>query len=107
MWHRWIDAFHRCMTLALAVTVAGAAVVTLTATAGSGIAFAATLEPGTVITGPPDRIADSRVGLQIQGPLAAAAVATVQVAGKGNVPVSGVAAVAATVTATQPQAAGY
>ena len=107
MWHRWIDSFHRCATLALAVSIAGAAMVTLTATASSGTAVAATPEPGTLVTVAPDRIADSRVGLQIQGPLAAAAVATVQVAGKGNVPVSGVAAVAATVTATQPQAAGY
>ncbi len=107
MWQRWIDSFHRCTTLALALSIAVAAVVTLTATAGSGMASAATLEPGTLVTVAPARIADSRVGLQIQGPLASTASAIVQVAGDGGVPDSGVAAVAATVTVTQPQAAGY
>lgn len=107
MWQRWIDSFHRCTTLALAVSIAVAAVVTLTATAGSGVASAATLEPGTLVTVAPARIADSRVGLQIQGPLASTASATVQVAGDGGVPDSGVAAVAATVTVTRPQATGY
>ena len=102
MWHRWIDSLRRCATLALALSIAGAAVVTVTATASSGIAGAATAEPGTVVTVAPVRIADSRVGLQLQGALASIATATVQVAGKGGVPDSGVAAVAATVTVTQP-----
>ena len=117
MWHRWIDSFHRYAMPAVAASVAiavvaatsaaGAGVGANAATAALGTAVSGTAAPGTVVTVSPTRIVDSRIGLQIHGPLSSTATATVQVAGQGGIPDSGVAAVAATVTATQPQAAGY
>lgn len=54
----------------------------------------------------PMRIADSRIGLQLQGPLAASTTHDVVVGGQGGVP-AGSGAVVATITVVDPQQAGY
>ena len=62
---------------------------------------------GSVVPVFPVRIADSRIGQQIQGPLGALTTHDVQVSGQGGVPSDGVAAVIATIAAVDPEQAGY
>lgn len=69
--------------------------------------FAAATGPvaaGRLVTVDPVRVLDTRT---TTGPVAAGSVTRVDVAGRGAVPVAGVAAVAVTVTATDVAAAGY
>lgn len=61
---------------------------------------------GSVVPVFPMRIADSRIGLQLQGPLAASTTHGVLVGGQGGVP-AGSGAVVATITVVEPQQAGY
>ena len=61
---------------------------------------------GAVVPVFPARIADSRIGRQIQGPVGALATHDVQVSGQG-IPPGGVAAVIATIAAVDPEQAGY
>ncbi len=63
--------------------------------------------PGTVVMVPPKRVVDSRVGLQIRGPVRAFSTAVVRVKGGAGIPDSGVVRVIATLTVVRPQASGY
>jgi hypothetical protein len=55
----------------------------------------------------PARMLDTRSNVGWPGPVAAGGVVTLQVAGRGGVPATGVGAVVFNVTVTQPQAGGY
>ncbi|MGS0687743.1 RCC1 domain-containing protein [Nakamurella sp. GG22] len=63
--------------------------------------------PGTVVMVPPKRVVDSRVGLQILGPVGAFSTAVVRVKGGAGIPDSGVVSVIATLTVVRPQASGH
>ena len=69
----------------------------------SGVANA----PGAFHALTPARILDTRGNNGAAGPVAAAGTVGLQVAGRGGVPASGVAAVAVNVTAVTPAATGY
>lgn len=90
----------RSMVLAIAVGVAGVAVAPIEM---ASVGAAAT--PGyTAVT--PDRLMDTRENLG--GPMLTGGVArSLQVSGRGGVPVSGAIAVVLNVTVTQPAAAGF
>ena len=106
-----MKATVRVLISVLALVVAGA----VTAPAASGVSpapqnaiaavMAAPAAAGAVVSVTPTRIADSRTGLQIPGPVAAVGTAVVQLTGRGGIPGIGVAAVLATVVAAQQ--AGY
>ena len=55
----------------------------------------------------PARILDTRTGSGLSGPLPAYGTASLQISGRAGVPAGGVAAVALTVTVTQPAASGH
>ena len=63
--------------------------------------------PGSFRALPPARVLDTRGNNGAAGPVGALATVGVQVAGRGGVPASGVAAVAVNVTATTPTRSGY
>ena len=108
-----MKATVRVLISVLALVVAGA----VTAPAASGVSpapqnaiaavMAAPAAAGAVVSVTPTRIADSRTGLQIPGPVAAVGTAVVQLIGRGGIPGIGVAAVLATVTVVAAQQAGY
>ena len=64
-------------------------------------------EPGAFVPVDAARIVDSRVARGVAGPIGGNASTRVRVAGTAGIPDSGVAAVVATVTATEPTAAGH
>ena len=106
-----MKAHFRVLIAGLALVVAGA----VTAPAASGLSPAtptvaavhAAPDAGALVSVTPARIADSRDGLQIPGAVAGFGTVGVQVAGRGGIPGSGVAAVVATVTVTGPQGGGH
>ena len=55
----------------------------------------------------PVRVVDSRIGLQVSGAVGPMSAVAVQVAGRGGVPATGVAAVVLNVTVVDPQAVGH
>ncbi len=67
---------------------------------------AAAVTTGTLRTVTPTRIVDSRSGLGLSGRIGSDQAPSVRVAGVGGVPASGVSAVVATVTVTEPTAPG-
>ena len=93
------------------VGTVSAAGVTGRSPATSSTEFVAARQPSTVagalLSLTPARIADSRTGLQIAGPVAPGGTVTATVTGKGGVPESAVAAVVLTVTAAEPSASGF
>ena len=107
-----MKACSRFLVAALALVVAGsfaapAASAQIAAPTTSGAAaMSAPSAPGAVISVTPARIADSRIGRQIGGAVPSLGAASVQVTGRGGIPV-GAAAVAATVTVVAPQYTGY
>jgi len=64
-------------------------------------------EPGAFAPLAPSRILDTRTNLGATGPVAAQGTISLQVTGKGGVPVTGVSAVAVNVTVADPMAAGF
>src|SRR5664279_51281 len=63
--------------------------------------------PGALVSLPPARIMDTRIGQGAAGPVPASGSISVQVSGHGGVPVTGVSAVAVNVTVADAVAAGY
>lgn len=63
--------------------------------------------PGTVVTVPPTRVADSRIGLQLPGPVAPFGTGIVRVTGCCGIPEAGFVAVVTTLTVVSPQQAGH
>ncbi len=63
--------------------------------------------PGAFHSLPASRVLDTRTSTGAPGPVRAQGVATVQITGRGGVPVTGVTAVALTVTAAGPTATGW
>ncbi len=64
-------------------------------------------EAGTYVPLSPSRLMDTRKNLGAVGPVAAQGTVRLQVAGRGGVPASGVAAVVLNVTVTAPTKSGY
>ena len=103
-----MKAVVRVLIAVLAVVVAGVFVppVVSARSVAAPAASVAVMVPGvagSVVSVPPARVVDSRIGLQIPGAVSAVATVGVQVAGRGGIPSSGVA----TVTVTGPQGGGY
>ena len=94
-------------------TTLGRNSVTVTATdttsASSNTTFTWAVQvAGTLATLPPVRVLDTRSGTGApMGPVAAGADLMVQITGRGGVPASGVSAVVANLTVTQPTASGW
>jgi len=63
--------------------------------------------PGALVSLPPARILDTRIGQGASGPVPSTGTISVQVTGQGGVPATGVSAVALNVTVAAPTAAGY
>jgi uncharacterized protein YkwD len=92
--------------------LAGGTVSTTTPTAVAPTTTSTTVPPATVPNGrftplTPSRIVDSRDGTGLAGAVPPGGAVEIQVAGRGGIPSTDVAAVAMTVTVTQPTADGY
>lgn len=94
------------LVVAGAVTVPGASARPVTGVAAAGFAVDP-IVPGTVVSVPPTRVADSRIGLQLRGPVGPLGTGIVRVTGCCGIPESGFFAVVTTVTVVEPQQAGY
>lgn len=96
----------------VSLAVAGA-VTAPAASAGPGISSTAAVavmdpvEPGTVVSVPPTRVADSRIGRQLPGPIEPFGTGIVRVTGCCGIPESGFSTAVTTVTVVNPQQAGY
>ena len=95
------------LVVAGAVTAPAVSAPPVAAAASSAAAVVAPAVAGAVVAVTPSRIADSRLGLQIPGPVPAQGTAVVPVTGRGGIPRQGAAAVIATVTVDGPQSGGY
>jgi hypothetical protein len=73
----------------------------------SAAAVVAPRAAGSYVALTPLRLLDTRISLGASGPVAAGRSIALSVLGRGGVPASGVAAVALTVTVTEPAVAGY
>src|SRR5664279_4473900 len=62
---------------------------------------------GAVVSVPPARIMDTRINQGVTGPVPALGTVSLQVTGRGGVPVSGVSAVVVNVTAVSPAGSGF
>ncbi len=93
--------------------VVGARVLALVLVAGGlagldpSMAAASTGAAGTFVSLPPARVLDTRTGNGASGPVTGYTTVSVQVAGRGGVPSSGVSAVVMNVTETAATAGGY
>jgi len=94
------------LVVAGAVTVPGASAVPVTGFAAA-VPAVDPVVPGTVVSVPPTRVADSRIGLQLPGPVGPLGTGIVRVTGCCGIPESGFFAVVTTVTVVDPQQAGY
>lgn len=117
------------VTTVLGVLIAGALVVPVSTAAGTTVtpvsrsaeqrSTADPIVPGTVVSVPPTRVVDSRIGLQLRDPIEPFGTGIVRVSGCCGIPATGffsvvttlpangVAAVVLTVTVVAPRAAGY
>lgn len=95
------------LVVAGAVTVPGASAGPMTGSAAAGSAVVNPIVPGTVVSVPPTRVADSRIGLQLPGPVGPLGTGIVRVTGCCGIPESGFFAVVTTLTVVDPQQAGY
>jgi chitodextrinase len=62
---------------------------------------------GAAVSLRPSRIVDSRISQQVNGPISPQTTASIQVAGQGGIPTTGIAAAILNVTAVDPQTLGY
>ena len=94
------------LVVAGAVTAPGASAVPVTGSAAAVQAVDPAV-PGTVVSVPPTRVADSRIGLQLPGPVGPFGTGIVRVTGCCGIPESGFFTVVTTVTVVSPQQTGY
>ena len=103
----WISGVLAAAVVAVVALSAGPVAAAAEPTLPAAAMAAPAAGPGSFVSLNPSRLADSREPRQIQGAIPGLGTATVQVAGLGGVPATGVSAVVLNVTVTGPATEGF